>query len=414
MTKGSLYFNFKTMPEFEYKAVDPAGLKLQGSLVAENLSQAKGLLKSRGLIILELKEKVEDNPFLKGNFLLFQKKIRDRDLYNLFRELSILLRSGLTLDRALSILLETTTNPILRRSLEKVQKGIREGKSISQAFRETNLLPPLMLSMISAGEAIGKLASAFENMADFYQFRIQFKNEIKSALTYPLFLVTASIITVFIVFRFILPKFFSLFADLHLPLPSKILYSFGLALSHIKWYHLPLIFFLLLFLLRTPLWPLLKERFTQVFTKLPLIKGFIKDLDYARFSHSMYSMLKSGIEFVDALYLSKNIILNEDLRQFLDHAILEIRKGHSIAEVFKNTTYFSPVYYNMLKVGEESGNLKEIFWELYNMHDENFKNNVKRLLSLLEPIIITLTGLIIGFIVISLILTVMSAGVIRF
>lgn len=403
------------MPEFEYKAVDPAGLKLQGSLVADDLAQAKGLLRSRGLIILEVKEKKEEPISLfKGNFFSFQRKVRDRDLYNLFRELSILLRSGLTLDRALSILLETTTNPVLKVSLEKVQKAIREGVPISQAFRETNLLSPLMLSMISAGEAIGKLASAFENMADYYQFRIQFKNEVKSALTYPLFLVVASIITVFIVFRFILPKFFSLFADLQLPLPSKILYSFGIALSYIKWYYFPIIFFLIFFLLRTPFWTLARERFTQILTKLPLIRGFIKDLDYARFSHSMYSMLKSGVEFVDALYLSKNIILNKDLQHFLDHAILEIRKGRSIAEVFKNSTYFSPVYYNMLKVGEESGNLKEIFWELYSMHEENFKNNVKRLLSLLEPIIITLTGLIIGFIVISLILTVMSAGVIRF
>lgn len=108
------------------------------------------------------------------------------------------------------------------------------------------------------------------------------------------------------------------------------------------------------------------------------------------------------------------MVINRNLQAFLDHAILEIRKGVSISEVFKNSPFFSSVYYNMLKVGEESGNLKDIFWELYTMHDENFRNGIKRILTLLEPTIITLTGLFIGLIVISLILTVMNIGIIKF
>lgn len=402
------------MREFEYRAVDSTGQILVGGIYAPDLQQAKNSLRAKGLIILDIREKSKPLLSIKHLSSLLRRGIDERELYSLFRELSILLRSGLTLDRALAILIDSVPTENLRKTLEAIQQGIREGRSVTQAFSEANFLPPLLLSMISAGEAIGKLASAFENVAEYYKFRINFRNELKSALAYPVFLIIASLITIFIVFRFILPRFFGLFADLTLPLPAKILYTTGLFVSKIKWYYLPIIILLLWLIFKTDFLKNLREKIFQYIIKLPILQRFARDLDLARFSHSMYSMLKSGIDFIDALYLSKNIVLNKNLQSFLDYAILEIRKGMSISDAFKNAPYITPIYYNMLKVGEESGNLKEIFWELYTMHEENFRNNIKRILALIEPAIITLTGIFIGLIVISIILTVINAGVIKF
>lgn len=403
------------MPEFEYQVIDRTGQKINGVISAADFSLAKKLLKEKGFLILEIKEKASrfkiDSAFSK----IFQTfKIKDQDLYNTFKELSILIKAGLTIDKSLEIIIQTTPNVKLKEILEKVLKGIREGKTIAQAFSEASFLNPLIISMISAGEAIGKISSAFENIADYYRFQIQLKSELKNAITYPIFLVIASIITIFVIFRFILPRFFNLFAELTLPLPAKILYFLGKVLSFLNWYIFLAILIIFLVLKKALVIEEVKKRINPLILKGPIFRDLILNLDYSRFSYSMYSMLKSGVDFVDSLYLSKNVVLNKELKRFFESSILEIKKGRSIAEVFRESRLISPVFYNMIKVGEESGNLKEIFWELHSMYEENFKNRVKRLLSLAEPVIITLTGLLIGFIVISLILTVMSAGVIKF
>lgn len=403
------------MPEFEYQVIDRTGQKINGVISAADFSLAKKLLKEKGFLILEIKEKASKFKIDLAFSKIFQTfKIKDQDLYNTFKELSILIKAGLTIDKSLEIIIQTTPNVKLKEILEKVLKGIREGKTIAQAFSEASFLNPLIISMISAGEAIGKISSAFENIADYYRFQIQLKSELKNAITYPIFLVIASIITIFVIFRFILPRFFNLFAELTLPLPAKILYFLGKVLSFLNWYIFLAILIIFLVLKKALVIEEVKKRINPLILKGPIFRDLILNLDYSRFSYSMYSMLKSGVDFVDSLYLSKNVVLNKELKRFFESSILEIKKGRSIAEVFRESRLISPVFYNMIKVGEESGNLKEIFWELHSMYEENFKNRVKRLLSLAEPVIITLTGLLIGFIVISLILTVMSAGVIKF
>jgi general secretion pathway protein F len=127
----------------------------------------------------------------------------------------------------------------------------------------------------------------------------------------------------------------------------------------------------------------------------------------------MASMLKSGIEFIKALKLSVGLIQNKYLRESIEPAIAQIREGKKIAAVFSHLPLLPNIVPNMIMVGEESGNLKEIFFEIHQMFDERFKNTVKRVLILIEPVIITLMGLLVGFIVISLILTVMSASNIK-
>jgi len=146
---------------------------------------------------------------------------------------------------------------------------------------------------------------------------------------------------------------------------------------------------------------------------LPLLGKLTLYLELSRFSYSMFSMLNSGIEFIKALRLSAGLIQNKYLREAIEAAMAQIREGKKIAAVFGQISLLPPIVANMIVVGEGSGNLKEIFFEIHQMFDERFKNTVKRVLILVEPAIITLMGLIVGFIVLSLILTVMSASNIK-
>jgi len=147
---------------------------------------------------------------------------------------------------------------------------------------------------------------------------------------------------------------------------------------------------------------------------LPIIGKLFLNFELSKFCYAMYSMLQSGIEFIKAFTLSINLIQNSQLRNSLYATIDQIKSGRSIAEVFSQVYFLPEIVPHMISVGETSGELKDIFFELYQIFDERFKNQVKRLLVLVEPTVILVMGLIVGFIVLSLILTVVSISNIRF
>lgn len=395
--------------EFEYQVADSSGKTFSGFISADSFEQARELLKKKGYFILELKEK--RGRRLKKGFI-FSRKISEETFYSFFRELGILLKSGITIDKALQILISSIPEPNFQKILIEVLKDLQQGKSVFESFRRRGVFSELILSMVSAGESIGNLSQAFENIADYLKFQIQFKKEVQNALTYPLFLLIASFATLLVIFKFILPRFFSIFGGVNLPLSAKILLTLGHLFSTKGITFILLSFFLIFVSYKMGYLNFLKPYFQNFWYKFPILRGLLFNLDLSRFSYSMHSMLRGGIDFVDALFLSKNLVNFKELRDFLEVCIFEIRRGKSISEAF-SSTILPEIFNHMLKVGEETGNLKEIFLELYSIYDEKFKTSVKRVLTLLEPIIITFTGFIVGFIVISLILTVMSAGVIR-
>ncbi|MEM4959189.1 MAG: type II secretion system F family protein [Nanopusillaceae archaeon] len=399
------------MKEFVYKASDPSGKVFTGRLKANSEREAISLLRQRQYLILDLKEERSSS----GIYISLKKRrISEEDYYSFFRELSILLRSGVPMDRALRILANSVEKEDLKNSIEKILEGLREGKDVNVAFREANFISqPQVLSMISAGESIGNLHQAFANIADFIQFQIQLRREIREALTYPLFLVVASILSLLVIFHVILPKFFGLFGEVSLPLPAKILMSMGVFFQGKVLIFVGMVIVSAYILRKLGF---LEREFNlgrSLIFRLPILRGLLSLLDLSRFSYAMHSMLRGGLDFVDALYLSKNLIYTAELRNFFENAIFEIRRGTSIKETFSRSEKLPEIFKHMIAVGEETASLKEVFFELYQIYNDKFTSRVKRLLALVEPLIITLTGIIVGFIVISLILTVMSAGVIK-
>ena len=399
------------LTEFTYHCIDSSGQETSGVISTSERIDALSKLRDRGLTVIDLVEK----KVKERRSFSFKKGFRDQDAYNLSRELSILLRSGIRIDRGIELLMNPSMKQEHRDILSRVLLEIKTGKGVAEAFNKTGLFSPLFITMIRVGEAVGSLQSAFENIAQYYRFQIQYKGEIRNALTYPVFLIFASIMTLFFIFSFIVPRFFSIFGtDTHaLPLTAKVLYTLS------RWFSFTnlgiLVGMILLFLIWKKYNPT-KIRLPNLYTyllHLPLVGTLILNLELSRFSYSMYSMLQSGIEFIKALNLSAALIQNRRLRNPIESLVEQIKGGKKIADVFSQVHLLPEIVPNMLRVGEGSGNLKEIFFELYQVFDERFKNSTKRALVLLEPSIIVIMGLIVGFIVISLILTVMSVGGIK-
>jgi len=397
--------------DFKYRCLDPAGRVIAGNITAGGSSEALLLLKQRDLTVVEINEVAARVSKKRG----FRKKAKDTDLYNVFREMSILLKSGIKIDRALEIIVNSSSSLQIRETLSAILKDIKAGKTISRAFSDTGQFTLLSATMIHAGESVGDVRSAFENIAEYQRFQIQLKGEIKNALAYPSFLIGASLLVIFVIFKFIIPRFFSIFGknDATLPLTAKILYSIGNFLSITNLYFIVFAVVLIFVMLKVVNTKKALSKAYSYLIYLPLFGSLILYLELSRFSYSMYSMLNSGIAFIDALRLSTGVIMDKKIRESIEPTIDQIKEGKSIADVFSHIHILPEIVANMIRVGEESGNLRDIFFEIHRIFDERFRNTTKRALALVEPAVITITGIIVGFIVISLILTVMSASDIK-
>ncbi len=397
--------------DFKYRCLDPAGRVIAGSITAGGPAEALSLLKQRDLTVVEINEAAARVIKKRG----FRKKAKDADLYNVFREMSILLKSGIKIDRALEIIINSSSSLQIRETLSAILKDIKAGKAISRAFADTGQFTLLSTTMIHAGESVGDVRSAFENIAEYQRFQIQLKGEIKNALAYPSFLIGASMLVIFVIFKFIIPRFFSIFGknDATLPVTAKILYSIGNFLSVTNFYFIVLAAVLVFVMLKVVNTKKVLSKAYSYIIYLPLFGSLILYLELSRFSYSMYSMLNSGIAFIDALRLSTGVIMDKKIRESIEPTIDQIKEGKGIADVFSHIQILPEIVANMIRVGEESGNLRDIFFEIHRIFDERFRNTTKRALALVEPVVITVTGIIVGFIVISLILTVMSASDIK-
>ncbi|QWR78395.1 type II secretion system F family protein [Candidatus Magnetomonas plexicatena] len=400
------------MSSFKYQCVDLTGKETSGTLTASTISEARTVLKDKGLKVVSIAESVSiKSPF--SSFSVKKTTVGEADLYNMAKELSVLLRAGLRIDNSLEIVTQTASNQALKACLRSAVKEIRAGKSVADAFEKTGTFNNLMLSVIRVGESVGDLKMSFEQIAGNLQFQIQFKAEIKNNLTYPVFLILASMVTLFIIFKFIIPRFFSVFgADQikNLPAVSKMLFAMS------EYLNLYVIFGVIIAIVLFFKYVGVKKLFHSAYARalsLPVFRTLILNLELSRFSYSMHTMLSSGIEFIKALKYSIDLIQNERIRNVFQPALKLIKEGRSIGEVFSGIEMLPDIVPSMVTVGEKSGNMKEIFLELFNVFDDRFKRAVKRIVILIEPAIIILMGIIVGFIVISLILTVMNVGNIK-
>jgi general secretion pathway protein F len=397
--------------EFEYLSIDGSGKEFRGNLTSSDLQNARLKLREMGLTVIELKER----RIVSTRKLFGGKDINDTDIYNLFKELKVLAASGINIDKALSLLISSATKPELKRALEEVLRDIKGGKSLAKAFEETGRFSPLVVVMLKVGEGVGDFRSAFENISDYLGFQIGFRSEVRNAMAYPSFLVLASVVVLVVIFKFIIPRFFSIFGQntQALPLVAKWLYGASQLLS--GWGLLAMAGFaaLVVILVRKAGTGVIRDKLRDSLFRVPLLRSLILNLELSRFSYSMHTMLKSGVEFINALRLSKEVIQNRLIATEIERTIPQVKEGRGIAEAFSRVSFVPPIMLSMLAVGEASGNLKDIFFEIHAASDEKFKNAMKRVLVLVEPVIIVLMGLVVGVIVISLILTVMNVGSIK-
>ena len=398
------------LKEYECTYVEPSGFERKAFVLANDPKEAIRRFKEQGFLVTEIKEREK-----KGSAFTFQKAITREDLYNVANQLSVLLRSGIKIDEALNLLISTSKKQKLKEILTSINHEIKAGQSVAKAIEKNKLFPSICTSMIYVGESIGNLSMAFDNVAQYLKFQIELKREIINSLTYPFFLLFASILTLIFMFNFIIPRFFAIFETTGtMPFPAHFIFTLATVFNIKHFIILIAVVFVFLLLKKYKLINFKLRKKIWVISKLPFIKTFLFNLELSRFCYSMHSMLKSGVEFINAVKLSADVIQDKVLKDSLLASINEIKKGKRISEVYSQIAVLPEIFTNLIIVGDESGNLSDVFFELYQIFNDKFKTSIRRFLTILEPTIIVFMGLIVGFIVLSLILTVMNVGAIKF
>lgn len=391
------------MPIFSYRATTPDGAIVEGVIEATDERSAADRLKNTGVIPLKIFTPKED---IKKKF--FSRSAKG-DVLTFTTELSALLAAGLPLDRALNILAEISENKEMESVIQAILKSIREGSSFSDALRKhPRVFPKLYANMIRAGESGGVLDVVLDKLNEFLEASKELKDQVFSAMVYPVILIVVGGLSIAVLLVYVLPKFSAIFAEMGtaLPLPTQIVISFSNALTSYWWVVLSAALvggILFKNYVRTD-----AGRYKWDEFKLRLLGDVIRKIETARFTRTLGTLLKSGVPLLQALNNSKDIISNRVIATSIDAVSKGAKEGRGIAVPLTNSNVFPPLALSMIKVGEETGQLDAMLLRVAATYERSLKLAIKRFVSIFEPVMILTMGVVIGFIVVSMLMAIFS------
>jgi len=380
------------------------GMITDGVIEAADKEAAIERLKNSGVIPLEVKAPSQDGFNFNISF-----RSRKVDLVSFTNELASLLTAGLPLDRGLQILAEISEQSKAKEIVQSLLKSIREGMSFSEALsKHPNIFPRLYVNMVRAGEAGGILDTVLGRLSDFLESSKELKDHVVSAMIYPLILSITGGISIIILFTFVLPRFSTIFAELgsSLPFSTQVLLAGSGMMKSYGW--MMLIGMIAAWFVLRKYIATEKGRYQWDGIKLKLMEDVIKKLETARFCRTLGTLLAGGVPLLQALNNSREVIGNRVIAGALETVSKGAKEGRGITEPLASVGMFPALAVSMIKVGEETGTLHQMLIKVAVIYEKSLNQAVKRFMSILEPVMILLMGLIIGFIVISMLLAIFS------
>ncbi|MCU8017998.1 type II secretion system F family protein [Shewanella sp. SM72] len=397
------------MALFIYKAYDASGALINGELDALSIKHAKELLQKDKLNPVSL---VEQSLLVnKKGFNLFQSDtVTLDDVEFVTAELSLLLQSGVKIDRALAVLARTKAGSSLATLLQTLSNDVRKGQSLSEAMaKHPKVFDSLYINLVTIGESSGNLVAVFAGLAQDLKYRKQLKNKITQAIAYPTVILFVCICSVLFIFNFVVPKLTVMFADaVELPIYTQILLGVSDFIQNYQ-FHLFFVFLLLVFGFR---WMLQQghfaHKFDNVVLSIPLLNNTVNLIERIRFTSSMSLMLNSDVKLDQALVLSSGSVKNQVIARNLAGMKDKVRKGESITTALKQSGLFPVLFLSLLEVGEESGKMAPIFEEIAERSRTEFSQWTDKMTSLIEPLMILFMGGIVGSVVVIMMMSIVS------
>lgn len=397
---------------FIYQAKNSPDNILEGVIEADNHPAAAALLVKKGFFPLLIEEESISRRFFLDGFL---NRIRHRDVNIFTQQLSNLISAGLPLLKTLSVAYEQTGNQKLKSILSDVKERVEKGSSLSEALKEhKQVFKNIYTALIRAGELSGSLDKTCLSLSGLMENEEDLRLKIQAALSYPILISIVGVISLYILFTFVIPKLgflFLSFGDV-LPLPTKILFSFSNFLRS-KSLLLIGIFIIAFFVLKEYL-KTDKGRFKLdgLILRIPLFGNFIKKGQMAGFTKTLGLLLRHGLGIVDSLEIASHTIKNKVLYEKINRLRLDVVGGLSLRESLRSKDYLDSSAVSLIAIAEESATLDSIFDKISDIYNREIERNVKIFTSLLEPIIILIFGIIVGLVVLAMLLPIFQMNLI--
>lgn len=394
------------MPLFAFKAKNEKGKVVEDTIQAASRQDAASLLKSDGYQVFTIKNlDVSVSP-------LFDHKISITEKANFCRFSATMLRAGISLPEAVEIIKQESDNKRMQKILADIAFQTRRGKSLSACLdRYKREFDPVFLTLVKAGEESGSLEKTLDYLADQLMARHELSQKIKGALMYPAVVIGAMIGVGTLMVVFVLPRISSVFLKMKLPLPTttRIVLTVGTFVGeHSFWVlagiFLSLILFIVLFLNHST-----RSLFLKFFSGFPALKKLMNQIDVARFSRTLATLIKSGVDIVESLDVASDSLSQPQLRRQAESFSQGVAKGKSLSEVLlKGNQVFPVIMIQTIRAGEQTGSLEEVLEELAEFYEKEIEFSLKRLVSLLEPIILLVVGIAVGVMVVLIIAPIYS------
>jgi type IV pilus assembly protein PilC len=387
---------------YVFKAIDLTGGKARGEVEADSKQAVSDQLKSRGLIVLDIADKHSSKEIE----LAFMKRVKANDLAVFSRQLSTMISSGMSILRALYVLEEQTEDKFLKETIVAVRKDVEAGLSLSDSMsRHPKVFNPLFVAMTQAGEAGGVLEDALMRVADQLQKDANLRRQIKSAMVYPIMVITFAIIVMMALVAFLVPVFEGVFKQFggELPAMTKVSVFLSKVVTHDWWLMIGLTAVTVVSFVKWKSSSWGRPQWDRFRLRVPMKIGtIVQQVAVARWSRTLASLTKAGVPLLQALEITGRTGGNVAVEKAMDGVIASVKRGGTIAAPLAQAPIFPTMVTHMVGVGEETGELDAMLDRIAEFFEEQVEASVKALTSILEPIMIVVIGSIVGFIVISM------------
>ncbi len=391
--------------QFHYVASDQNGKIKEGDTDGKTLEDVIAFIFQQGWKPISVKPIQE---ILKVSQISFFDHVTLQDKIFLFKYLALMLKVGTDLFKAIDVLLEDMDKPLMRSFLLEIRGNLERGNEFYLSFKNhPDLFSPIVVSLIKAAEGSGNLEQTLEEISFTYSQEAEVTNKIRAALIYPALLLTVASLIVLMLVTFVIPKISTIFegSGAKIPTFSLIIITFGKFMNQNLAWVLPLlvggIAGLIIFFTKVQAG---RKLLSDIARRTPLVKDLIQKLALRRFATTFGSLLRAGIPFVQALETTSEAVGEEQFRTAILRIAQEsIAKGVSVSDAFRKETVFPKVVINLISIGEKAGHVEEILKTLAQFYEDEIDNSLKTLVSVFEPIMLLVIGLVVAGIAFSVI-----------
>jgi len=401
------------MSAFTYKATTREGKVVEGQIEAENERAVLVKLQDLGYLPLRITAGPKGGPslFALGVSARHRRKVRTKDLLLFTQELKTLLRAGLPLDRSLMILEQLTEKGVLQEVIHDVIGKIKGGKTLADAMAEhPDVFPKVYVNMIRAGESGGVVPQVLEEVSAYLERSVELRTYLATSLIYPVIVSSMMIVSLLVMFLFVIPKFAQIFESSRapIPLPMQALMTISDFFTGWWWALLGVIVLAVLGFVRWHRTPRGRRIWDERLLKTPVFGRLVSLVEVARFNRTLGTLLQSAVPLVHALTLVKEILDNQIIAESIEPIKNGVKKGDGLVGPMRKTGVFPPLSLHLIEVGEETGNLAAMLTQAAEVFENDARVEVKRLIGLFEPAMILLMGLVVGLIVITMVFSIFS------